>query len=276
MARPRQRLRRPGNRRGIAPFGPGRAGPAARRRLSRALRESGSRPHRYVECRSEDRCDQRGVSCRQLSWQEAAPVTHGSVTGAVPRLSVCQAFCSTRRSAVSGTRSAVLSLQPRVRCRAASWRILAEGVISGLGGCRIASWPGVFIVRKALPWSSLGTISRGRSSISARNSCCMARSRIKAAVSVSLPSAARCKESHSVSLAGAGSAERRGSIFRPGWRRRSLASAAMPRLPDEPSPASPDWAGQRRHRTDSTPVFGSWFGSPWRPSRSQVASDLWS
>jgi hypothetical protein len=29
-------------------------------------------------------------------------------------------------------------------CSAASWRILAEGVIAGLGGCRIASWPSVF------------------------------------------------------------------------------------------------------------------------------------
>src|SRR6266568_5468785 len=87
-------------------------------------------------------------------------------------------------------------------CSAASWRILAEGVISGLGGCRIASWPGVFITRKALPWSP-GTISRVRSSISARNSSrCTARSRIKAAVSVRLPSAAGCRRSHPVSLAG--------------------------------------------------------------------------
>ena len=38
-------------------------------------------------------------------------------------------------------------------------------MISGLGGCRIASWPGVFIARGAVPWSWPGAISRGRSSI---------------------------------------------------------------------------------------------------------------
>ena len=86
---------------------------------------------------------------------------------------------------------------------------------------------------EGLPWSSPGTISRGCSSISARNrSRCTAGSRIKAAALVSLPSAAGCRGSHPVSLAGAGSAERRGSIFRPGWRRRSSASAAMARRLD--------------------------------------------
>lgn len=61
--------------------------------------------------------------------------------------------------------------------------------------------------------SSPGTISRGRSSISARNARrWMARSRIQAAVSVSSPSGAKFGCSRSVSLTRAGSAERSGSI----------------------------------------------------------------
>ena len=77
--------------------------------------------------------------------------------------------------------------------------------------------------RAARPGSSRGVIRRCCWPVLSRNAWCWAaRSRIRVAVSESLPS-------RPVPLAGAGSAESRGSIVWPGWRRRSSVSAAMAR-----------------------------------------------
>ena len=140
-------------------------------------------------------------------------------------------------------------LRGRVRChvrrRAAGF--VAEGMISGLGACSIGALLNACLSGKTLPrspqtGSSPGATSRRCSAVLVRDAgCCLARSRIHAAFSVGFPSVAGCRCSRSMLVAGIGSAERRGSIFRPGWRRRSSASAARARRREPAVACSHSW-----------------------------------
>ena len=97
--------------------------------------------------------------------------------------------------------------------------------------------------------------------------CLAARSPIRVAGSDGLPS-------RSVAVTGSGSAERRGSILWPGWRRRSSVSAAMARCRELPVACSQScrsamaWARacsrcwRRRHRAGTASVPSRYTGAP--------------
>jgi len=83
-------------------------------------------------------------------------------------------------------------------CSAARWRSLLEGAMEGLGGCRMASCPGVLqaakgSLRPPQQGSSLAVLRACRFFSAARNACpCASRSRIQAVISPnSLPCARR-------------------------------------------------------------------------------------